>query len=153
MKWISLLLCLGLGLTFLISSIDKPLQADSIPFAKYVERSGHEEVYLWHPPAYQNTLRFVGRVFGLKDQGLRWFGIACFLLTLGLIYRLSGPLACFLYATLPVAIQGSLILDIDNTVLTVLLLLFIWYFAKFYQQLSSKRALILGGLFFLLLWT
>ena len=114
-----------------------------------------------HPPFYIDSLRFISQFFGLHDSGLRLIGIICFLLNLIIMYQLSlelfknkniGLLACLIFAIHPMAIRGSMILDIDNTILTVLLMTTILYFIKNIQTFNLKKGIFLILLFFLCLW-
>lgn len=148
-------------LIFALSSLHKPLMADEIFFASDADRLQYGEIYVAHPPPYHDILRFLVRIFGFSHENLRLFGIFSFFLAIYLIYFIGkevskgqennkniGLLACFLYAVHPMAIQGSLILDIDNTILTVFLAFFILYFTKTYRDLTFKSYIFLGLLFF-----
>ena len=148
-------------LIFALPSIYKPLVADDVVCAREAENIRFGIFQVWHPPLYFDILRFLTHHFGMQREYLRFFGIFCFLATLSLIYflckRISldekvGLLACFLFASHPWAIQGSLILDIDNTILTVLLTLFIFYFVKNCNVFNLRNYLLSGLLFFVCLW-
>ncbi|MDP2939639.1 MAG: glycosyltransferase family 39 protein [Candidatus Omnitrophota bacterium] len=141
----------------------KPLVADDIYFANSakVPLSISDFGPRLHPPLYLHILRFFSQLFGVFDNGLRIIGIICFLLNLILIYKLSqqafhnervGFLACLIFALHPMAIQGSMILDIDNTVLTVVLMLTVFYFSKNMYSLNFKTGFFLTLLFFCSLW-
>jgi hypothetical protein len=114
-----------------------------------------------HPPFYADVLRLVYQVFGIDNSGFRLVGIVCFLIDLILIYYLSqeifkdrrrGILASLIFVLHPLAIQGSLLLDIDNTVLTVLLMLTCLYYVKEADNFSLKNKIFLSLLFFVSLW-
>lgn len=158
---ICLFLIYSAYLAFTLPSVHKPLVADDAAFAMDAENIRYGSLGTWHPPLYFEILRFLAHHPGIRQEDLRFFGIFCFFLNLCLIYLLSkevssdkktGILAAFLFATHPWAIQGSLILDIDNTILTVLLTFFIFYFAKNSNLSSFRNYLFSGLLFFFCLW-
>jgi len=99
--------------------------------------------------------------FGLEGSGLRFFGVFCFLLNLILIFQLSktifednniGILACLIFTLHPMAIQGSMLLDIDNTTLTLILMLTCLYYVKNIDNFKLKNGIFLSLLFFIGLW-
>lgn len=122
-----------------VSSQNKLIYTDEIVFAQDFNRvagSLWKEVLIPHPPLYIFLGSLVVSLFGDGFLALRLIGGISFLLTLGLI-----PLACrklfpqhWLRATIiahliwafhPLSLQGSLLLDIDNTIFTPALLIFI----------------------------
>lgn len=148
-------------LVMALFTLDRPLIGDDIVYSAEAQMPHYGLMGSWHPPLYQDVLRILVHSAGLKRENLRFFGIFCFLFTLPLIYllmrevsddRSKGILACLLYLVHPLAIQGSLIIDIDNTVLTLLLMLFLLYFCRHYENPSLKNNLFLGLLFFICLW-
>lgn len=147
-------------LAFALPSFNRPFVADDTTFAQEAERPPNLDA-LWHPPLYCDILRALTNGFKLTRENLRLFGIFCFAVNLVFIYFLSqeisknwksGLLACLLFATHPMAIQGSLILDIDNTILAVLSTVFVFYFVRTYTEELSIHDLFMGGLFFVFLW-
>ena len=163
---IFILISISIYLTFALNLIHKPLQADEIYFALDAEQLYYGKIGIGHPPLYSDSLRLMVRFLGLRRENLRFFGILCFMATLCLIYligkemtpgdkkrRSVGLLASFIYATHPMAIQGSLILDIDNSILNLLLTLFVLFFLKMRDNLSKKKCFLLGLLFFACLWS
>ena len=120
---------------------------------------------LWHPPLY---LHLVALVFGLAGTGAaqaRLIGLGCLLATILAIYLLSqavfrdhadrrpiGLLAAFLFAVNPLAIQGALVVDIDNTLLTPALLLTLLAVVRSLAAGRATRDLALGALVAVLLW-
>lgn len=144
-----------------LSVLRRPLVGDDIPYSAEAHMPHYGLMGSWHPPLYLDVLRTLAHTVGLRNENLRIFGIFCFLLTLLLIYFLTmevshdsskSILACLLYLTHPLAIQGSLIIDIDSTVLTVLLMFFLLYFFRCYEKPTLENNLFLGILFFLCLW-
>lgn len=120
---------------------------------------------LWHPPLY---VYLVAAVFGLAGTGAaqaRLIGLGCLIATILAIYFLSqevfrdradrraiGLLAAFLFAVNPLAIQGALVVDIDNTLLTPALLLALLAIVRSLDGARATRDLTLGVLFAVLLW-
>jgi hypothetical protein len=120
---------------------------------------------LWHPPLY---LHVVALVFGLAGTGAaqaRLIGLGCLLTTILIIYaatqqvfrdrpdrRAIGLLAAFLFALNPLAIQGALVVDIDNTLLAPALLLTLLAVVRSPDGVSTPRDLGLGALFAGLFW-
>lgn len=144
-----------------LSVLHRPLVGDDIPYSAEAQMPHYGLMGSWHPPLYQDALRILVRVAGLNRENLRLLGIFCFFLTLRLTYLLvnevthnkaKGILACILYLIHPLAIQGSLVIDIDSTVLTTLLMFFLFYFCRHYEKPTLKNNLFLGVLFFLCLW-
>lgn len=141
--------------------LGRPLLIDEIAFAG----DALKPVYgsyggAWHPPLYAELMRWSAVTFGWQDQTFRWLGVGCFLLTWGLTIWLgerlrkgAGWLAGWLWATHPLALQGSAVLDIDNTVLTPLLTVTVGVVMAWRFPLSWRQHLILLGLFVLCLWT
>jgi hypothetical protein len=148
-------------LIFALPSLHRPLVADDAVFAPDSENPQFGLICVWHPPLYSDILRILVYFLGIKREQLRFFGVFCFIAILVLIYIISQQvtkkrnvsfLACLLFTIHPWAIQGSLILDIDNTILVVLLTFFLLYFIKNYEAFRLKNYLLSGLLFFACLW-
>ncbi|HLH21558.1 MAG TPA: glycosyltransferase family 39 protein [Chloroflexota bacterium] len=94
---------------------------------------GQYQYGLWHPPLYLYTLGLAFWLFGASETVARGTGVALMTLTALLVYglgRLTIPrparnwgalLAVGILLVSPLAIQSALVLDIDGTVLTLLL--------------------------------
>ncbi|MBL7196681.1 MAG: glycosyltransferase family 39 protein [Candidatus Omnitrophica bacterium] len=143
--------------------VGRPLVVDEVHFARYarVPWSFANLGPGGHPTFYIDILSFLSQVFGVNGSNLRIVGILCFLLNLVLIYKLSqeifknkirGILASLIFALHPMAIQGSMILDIDNTVLTVLLMFTCLYYARNIKNFNLNNCIFLTLLFFACLW-
>lgn len=151
-----------LYLIFVYPFIARPLVADSPAFAREATASLFKgPIFLSHPPLYIDILRFLNQALDLEWNSLRLLGIFCVFLNLILIYQLSlvisgkrgaGLFACFLYAIHPMAIQGSMILDIDNTILTVLTMFFCLYYVKNKDDSNWKNNIFLSLILFICLW-
>lgn len=142
-----------LYVVLILGRLNLPLQGDEtthlVPYGSIVG---------FHPPFFYLILGSLTNFFHLGGVQLRLLGIICFIITLLLTYFLTKTvskdepvsiLAALLFALSPLAIQGSLLIEIDNTVLTVSLMLFLLYFAACYDNLKLKDCLILGILLFL----
>jgi 4-amino-4-deoxy-L-arabinose transferase-like glycosyltransferase len=120
---------------------------------------------LWHPPAYVYMLAAVFKAAGTGAAAARMAGLLCFVVTLVAIHALCrclyrarpdrdriGVVACLLFAVSPMAIQGSLVVDIDNTLLAPALTLCLLALAHVLQAGTARAEAAAGALFALLLW-
>ncbi len=149
--------------------IHKPLTGDEFVFAFDAQQVHFGKIGTWHPPFYFDSLRLCHFLFGFTGENLRFFNIFCFTLTLFLVYPIAEEIfsrdennksgktfwlfTIFMYAVHPMALQGSLVLDIDNSLLNLLLLLFIFVFLKSHNQPGNKNLILLGFFLFFCLWT
>jgi len=157
---------------------DRPLVADEVEFVQTstaLVRSGQplacdgleQSVILHHPQGYHLILGATLEALGHPGSPLvaRLPGLLSLLLTLPLTYLLgcrlarspatsAGWPAVVLLLAAPLAIQGSLVVDIDNTVLTPALLGFLLVLMRHADQERSSALSLAGsaGLFALLLW-
>jgi hypothetical protein len=120
----------------------------------------------WHPPLYLYALAAAKAVVGRDgSNGLRAVGVIGLLgsaLLLLLIareitprWRLIGGTAAGLLLVHPYAIQGSVFLDIDNTIYTPLALLALWLAIRFSRRdgpLGLTQILALGAALALVSW-
>lgn len=128
-----------------------------------------EQWALWHPPLYILTLGLVVALFGEGEPAARSLGILALLLCAGLAFDLArravreagggpgrelaaGVLAVALYTLNPLAVQASLLLDIDNTVLMLLIALQVWLAIRLPGLWSGRAMVGLGLLYGLSLW-
>lgn len=125
---------------------------------------GYAQHYgLWHPPLYLYVMALPFLAFGFSDLLARAVGAACLGATVALSVLLARRLAespakgAFVslfsaagLVTIPLTLQGSFYIDIDNTVLAPLALLFVWSLLGLRWAASSVAAAsaVLG----LLLW-
>lgn len=117
---------------------------------------------LWHPPLYIYVLAGAASL-GPADGWLRLVGLICLGLSLAMMWRLSRdalgpdvpravvalPLAFAVFS--PIVMQGSLFLDIDNTVLLLLTLACVHQFTRPGDRLQPRRLVALTGLLLLLM--
>ena len=120
----------------------------------------------WHPPLYLYALAATTAVVGRDaSNGLRAVGVIGLLVSALLLlliareitprWRLIGGVAAGLLLVHPYAIQGSLFLDIDNTIYTPLALLALWLAIRFSRRdgpLALTQILALGAALALVSW-
>jgi hypothetical protein len=128
-----------------------------------------EQWALWHPPLYIFSLGFVYWMFGSGEISGRMFGVACQLVTAGLAADLARrlalswgapvanaviamPLALALFLLAPLTVQSALVLDIDNTVLMLLITLFAWLVVRLPGAWSLRTIAWFSALYALSLW-
>lgn len=121
---------------------------------------------IWHPMLYQNILYFVGKTIGTDLFYIRLLGVLTFLLTCLLIFlivshlyknnqnemHLAAVLSVALYALNPFGLVFSMHLDIDNTVLTIVILLNVLYFLKINGRVNLANTICASFLFAFALW-
>ncbi|MCC6178617.1 MAG: hypothetical protein IT305_25205 [Chloroflexi bacterium] len=129
-----------------------------------------EQWALWHPPLYVYTLGLAVWLFGAAEEPMRGLGITCLLVAAALAFdlarrtvlahggtptraHLGGAIAVALYLLNPLAIQASMVLDIDNTLLLVLVTLTVWAAVRAPGLWGSRTIGILTVLFALALWS
>ncbi len=104
------------------------------------------ELFAGHTTTYIYYLAFF--IFLIPEQFIRFSGIPFFLLNILLIHLISKKLfkrkelsyiAPLLYAINPLALQGTLLLDIDNTILSTALLLLGFIFTKEFKNKTHER--------------
>lgn len=131
------------------------LQIDTSPF-----------IGAWHPPLYLYTLAasmvLLGEEASFTLRGIGVVGMLATALLLLLIarevtprWRSVGGIAAVLLLIHPYAIQGSLFLDIDNSIYAPLILCLLWLAIRFGQREAALRpaqVLGLGGLLALVAW-
>jgi 4-amino-4-deoxy-L-arabinose transferase-like glycosyltransferase len=156
------------GLIVWLGSLNKPIYADEIGVIYAGQSIGiwdpHKYI-LPHPPLYSLLLGVTFRLFGVSVTSARMIGLLSIFLTLALMGSLTseicntlqertttGILAAILYSMNPLALQGALLLDIDNTILTPLMLILLLAFYKTVRWNQMQRVVVLGALFGLALW-
>ncbi|HYP56626.1 MAG TPA: hypothetical protein VEQ41_10070 [Solirubrobacterales bacterium] len=134
---------------------EEDLSVDESPF-----------VGAWHPPLYIYAIgvatAFVGTDSPQALRGVGALGLLAAALLLILIarevtprWRLVGGVAAILLLLHPFAIQGSLFLDIDNSIYAPLALLAIWLAIRYGQReapLSGGQILAIGAALALVTW-
>ena len=158
------------------SRIAQPIAKDDLHWlvaAKNLFVTGRPTVYFvpnalvaHSPHAYLYAIKFAFDIFGIHDPVARLPGILSGLLTLILLFAVirnltrddSGEpspwaaLATLLYATTPATVQGSLILENDNTLLIPAILFLFFSFVKYQQEGKLRWALATGLAVTVALW-
>ena len=116
-----------------------------------------------HPPLYILLGGWAVRIFGYNLPALRLVGGFSFLLTLWLLPQVvqrlmpgaqtqrAALIVLAIWAVHPLALQGSLLLDIDNTLFTPAMLVFILALAQ-RSPATGWYALVIALAFALMLW-
>jgi len=162
-------------LTFAIFSINKPLTLDqaqptatqAAAIATYGwdalgnSRSHYE---ISHTLLHVHLVALSFQLFGESTVAARAVGLLCFLGVLFMIIILSlelyprrkglivGGIAALLYALNPFAVQRSLLVSEETTLVPLTLLLFIYYLYRTDFHIMCRSLLILSALFALSLW-
>ncbi|MBP8980264.1 MAG: glycosyltransferase [Syntrophobacterales bacterium] len=102
---------------------------------------------IWHPFLYQSILIITGKLFGTELLKMRLIGAVCLLFDLYLLRKIANRLVdnqkdgrmltlltCIFFLFIPLTIDGALHIDIDNTIMTPLMLIFYYYFIRLEQE-------------------
>ncbi len=122
---------------------------------------------LWHPPLYLYTLGLGLKLFGASEAVARGVGVALMTLTALCVYLLGWQtippparpwgalLAVAIFLVSPLVIQSALVLDIDGTVLTLLLAVWTLLYLRL-EAVAGRRTIpalsLLVVVFALALW-
>lgn len=123
---------------------------------------------LWHPPVYLYLLALFQGLFGIGAGSARLLGLTTGVASMALVFfvtrsiaqaknwdprhaLLAGFVACVMAGTNPFWTHGSLVVDIDNTILTVLALAFLSLFLAWQREFTPARSTLLGGVVMALL--
>lgn len=131
-----------------------------------LQRDPSPTIGAWHPPLYLYTLAATMSVVGSDaSNGLRLVGVLGLLASALLLlliarevtprWRLIGGVSAGLLLIHPYAIQGSVFLDIDNTIYAPLTLLVLWLAIRFGTReapLTPAQIAAIGGALALLTW-
>ena len=167
----------GLAILFIWLSFNSPVNWDQANFYGAAETLVHsgtlrfnvsentgEEIGLWHPPLYIYLMALSFKIFGVNLISARLVGAISLIISLLLIrfilkslypekYQDVFIIALLLTGLSPYVIQGTVLLDIDNTILTTLMLLFLYIYIRHVCLSSGFMChLLLALLFAILLW-
>jgi hypothetical protein len=118
----------------------------------------------WHPPFYLIILRLFklftnNAIWGGYIPGLLSVVISGWLIKKVILENFTNTirtgnilLILICYYSLPVIIQGTFILDIDNTVLTPVLILLTYCGIRWHKNNNKTNLIVLGLILFLSLW-
>jgi hypothetical protein len=106
---------------------------------------------IWHPFLYQSILILTGKIFGVYLYKLRLIGVVCLIIDLYMLRKIANLmvdnqrdgrlltfLSCLFFLMIPLTIDGALHIDIDNTIMLPLLLIFFYLFIR-QEQTDDKR--------------
>ncbi|MDY0018608.1 MAG: glycosyltransferase family 39 protein [Anaerolineae bacterium] len=144
----------------------QPILADEWDFYRAAADWAHDRALIPHPQAYVHLLQASLALFGKTPGSARIPGILTALLNLALIpmivkafwgdtptSRRIAIAAVWLYALAPLTPQNMMLVDIDNTLLTTVLLSFIWLWKRTQDWPSPKRITALSIALAAALWT
>lgn len=159
---VGLALTAVLAVAWLRPLVQRPVLGDEAGFAQNAAWLEYPDAVPWpfmQPPMFVDLLEVCASLFHWRLHQLHWVGVGCFVLLLCLVYGLAaslhpraGPLAVLLWATHPMALQGALILDVDNTVLAVTLSAWCLVWLHTAWPLRARDELALGVVLALSLW-
>lgn len=105
---------------------------------------------IWHPLLYPAVMTAFTKLFGPDLIWQRSVGLLCLAISLFLIIKIVNSvsrnvsekrviilLSCGIFILIPYGLIGSVHIDIDNTIITPILLLFIYFFSRF-QNAENK---------------
>ncbi len=157
----------AVGAVAIFWQVNDPLVTDEPQFvdvAASIASSGKPMGYsgtewnpvLTHPTLYHSLLAIPVGLFGETPAAGRSVGIICYFITGLLVFltvarisvgRWSPHIALALYMLHPLAVNGALLVDIDNSLLVLASTLMVYLLARIDFQLNPKRALLFGLLF------
>jgi hypothetical protein len=125
---------------------------------------------LWHPPLYLYSLAVFIGLLGNTIAAVRFFGLFMGLLTLGVVIftvrhfaqergwpeslaRRAAFISGMIIAVNPFYVHGTLFIDIDNTILMFLVMLYLLLFIFVEKFPTGKNLFLLGLVTFFLFWT
>jgi hypothetical protein len=172
--YLAAILCVILaGVFFQLCHVREPLTGDGSFFIGLVDEMLGVRDYayidlphglgIWHPMLYQLILALIGRVFGPELLYFRIFGMVLFvantLLVCAVASRVSErpffsavpAMACALFALNPLGVSLGIHIDIDNSILTTAMLLFLLAFVSTTETPAVKRIPLLSACFALTL--
>ncbi|MFC1478327.1 ArnT family glycosyltransferase [Candidatus Margulisiibacteriota bacterium] len=142
-----------LYLCFAMFHINDPLVYDETDFVLMNEKALHN-----HPPMFSGCMYFIKHFISNQEFVIRGFGLLLNLLSAFFVFKIAelikkntGILAMAIYLLLPAVIQGSTLLDNDNTFLNLMLLIFCYVYMI--TPKSKYRYIYYFFLIFLALWS
>ena len=174
--YIIFFLALCLFIAFSITRIQQPVAQDELHkfvAAKTLLTTGVPQRYAApdriqadSPHLYLRSMVFAFRIFGVSEIVARLPGVVSVLLAIVMVFFIThslskgdqnqrlqwAGLSSLLYASTPAVIQGSLILDNDNTILIPTVLLLCWSFIKYQQEEKVRWAILTGLAMAISLW-
>lgn len=164
--------CFMLYIFFSFPSWHEPVMGDEATVGIWIKEFNNKAVYdyfiregdklfgMWHPPAYPYLASFVGKFTAINESTIRTIGVVSFLISVILIYAIAysffrkygekepmAILSCLIYTLNPLAVKGSLLIDID-VIMNVAVLAFILALVRCrYRENSRKELFVCIALF------
>lgn len=150
-----------------VLSQGKLIYTDEVAFAQDIARIAQgdwQHLGIPHPPLYIWLAGLAVRIFGFGLPAIRSVGALAYVATLLIIpaacdaffkenTQHTALIAIATYAVHPLALQGSLLLDIDNTIFTPALLLFLTALAIHERFSRAGGIALIAVTYALMLWT
>ena len=170
--------CFVLYLFLSFSSWHEPIMGDEVTYAlsmKALNDKSITEFFInhgntlfgrWYPPSYPYLIALPGRFFGVNQFTARAVNMSLFLISLILVYGIASELfkkskkareiamlACIIYSLNPLAVRGSMLIDVDGTLLNVALLFVIYLLARDrLEVIPLKKIFIYAIALFMTFW-
>jgi len=124
---------------------------------------------LWHPPLYLYCLAVFIKLLGNNIMAVRFFGLFTGLLTLGMVIfavrhfarekgwsdslaNRAAFISGMIIAVNPFYVHGALFIDIDNSILMFLVMLYLFFFVFVEKFPTGKNLFLLGLISLFLFW-
>lgn len=167
--WVVLTALSALYALIWVFSQHKLIYTDEIVFARdfaRIAQGAWQQTEIPHPPLYTSLGSVATRIFGHTLPAMRLVGGVSFLGVLWLLplaclalgedaqrARRAGMIAALIWSVHPMALQGSLLLDIDNTLFPLAMLLLLLALSLTEAASSTRRVVWVGLTWALMLWT
>ncbi len=143
------LLALGVWSAWVVARLlPRPLVVDEVAFANWAVRPF---IPLPHPPLYMCLLALLHHGLKFPPELLRVVGLVTTGLTAWLMYQLAermergaGRWTLWLLLTNPLLLHGTLLLDIDNTILMAWLACAVWWVTRAAWPLEVRTLRMMG---------
>jgi len=163
--WASLSIATGWVLLAFLRMWWQPILADEWDFYRAMTNWWQDQALIPHPQAYVHLGQLCLAVFGQTIRAARLTGVLCAVVSLWLIPPLIHWLwpdhpqqnhmiviAVALTALAPLTLQNAMLLDIDNTLLTPMLMLLLGLWAALQRRPSRMRVVALTVTLAAALW-
>jgi len=175
--WYGVFFCaLGLFLFFSLTRIDQTIAQDELHWlvaAKTYYANGMplqyastDKIVAFSPHLYLLTEIVAFSLFGEDEAVARAIGVVSGLISIIIVFIITkcfskgsrsnrikwAALSSLLYGSIPAAIQGSVIIDIDNTLLIPAILALVGIFAKYHEGQRIGWAILMGLTLTTALW-
>ncbi|MCX5680657.1 MAG: glycosyltransferase family 39 protein [Candidatus Omnitrophica bacterium] len=164
--------CFVLYVFFSFPSWREPIMGDEVTVANWIKsfgdstiknyfiRDGDRLFGMWHPPTYAYLVSLIGKFTVINEASIRMIGVTSFLISLVLIYAIASGLSrkddkreliailsCLIYTLNPLAVKGSILIDLDVILHVAVLALILALVRYRYRENSHKGLLVCIALF------